>query len=302
MNKFDFVKVEQSEQQESMASYTPGALVALKKFGKNKLAIFGTFTLILLILCSIIFMFLPNYNEDYINQDLLNSWPPSSEHWLGTDQFGRDLWSRNWGAIRYSLILALTTTTLNILIAIVIGVLMGYFVMFDKGFGFVIKVLYALPSIIILILFSVIFKTNDPFLSFLVIVVSLVFSGWVNPSQQIRGVALKIKNLDFVTASQTLGTRKFKILKIFLSYSMPVIIIQFAITFPRMIISESILGFLGLSIPNEPTLGNLINDGRTQFLTYPYQLFIPLASLAITTVSIQFIGMGVEDALGQEGS
>ncbi len=301
MGKFDFVEIKQSEQQASLQEFSSVFKDASIKFAKNKIAMVGTIVFILLIVLSIIFSLLPNYDSMTLDASNSHSWPPNSQHWLGTDSFGRDLWSRIWGGIQYSLLLALITTTLNIMIAIAIGLFMGYFEKFDNIFGFVIKVLYALPTIIILILFSVIFRTNNAFLSFWVIVLSLVFSGWVDASQQVRGAALKIKNLDFITASQTLGTKKFLILKTFFRYALPVIIIQYAIIFPRMIISESILGFLGLSIPDIPTLGNLINDGKSELLNNSQLLLLPLAALVVTTVSIQFIGFGAEDALGDKG-
>lgn len=298
---FNFVEIKETEQQKSISEYSSGFKDAIKKFSKNKMAMFGLILFFILIISTVIFMLLPNY--DWETPDSLNTsqWPPTASHWLGTDAFGRDLWSRIWGGVGYSVALAVVTTTLNIIIAIIIGLSMGYFERFDKFFGFIIKILYALPGIIILILFSVIFRTNNSFYSFLVITISLVFSGWVNASQQIRGIVLKVKNLDFITASQTLGTKRFIILKTFFLYSLPIIVIQYAIIFPRMIISESILGFLGLSIPDIPTLGNLINDGRSQFLNYPYQLFVPLTWLVLTTVSVQLIGFGVEEALFDKG-
>ncbi len=270
------------------------------KFLKNKVAVAGAIIFFSLIILSIVFMWLPNYDLGAGDSSMMDV-GPNAKHWFGTDSVGRDLWSRNWAAIQYSLMLALVSTTLNVLIAILIGLLMGYFDKFDKWFSGVIKIMYAMPTIIVLILFSVIFNTNDPTLSFLVIVISLTFSGWVNASQQVRGIVKKTRNLDFITASQTLGTSRFKMLGVLLVYALPIIIVQFVIIFPNMIISEAILGFLGLSIPDLPTLGNLINDSRNSFITYPYQLLFPLLMLAITTVSIQFMGFGLEDAiLGKE--
>ncbi len=295
-NKFKFSQIKKTETKIEVSEYNSVFKDAWRRFKKNKTAIIGGIIFILLVFFAILFTNLPNYDALSVsaeNADL----GASKDHWWGTDSVGRDFWSRNWGAIRYSLLLAFITTTINIMIAILIGLSMGYFEKFDRYFSYVIKVLYALPSIIILILFAVIFDTDDSFLAFWVIVLSLTFSGWVNASQQIRGITLKTRNLDFITASQTLGTKRFKILKIFFVYALPTIIIQYAIIFPRMIISESILGFLGLSVPDIPTLGNLINDGRAPFLNHPYQLLIPLTMLAITTISIQLVVFGIEDAL-----
>ncbi len=298
---FKFAEIKATDIQEELFSYKSNTKEIITRFAKNKIAILGMIVFILLLLTSIIVMFLPNYDlgtGEAINSDL----PPSVDNWFGFDTVGRDLWSRCWAGLQYSMILALVTTTINVMIAILIGLLMGYFDKFDRAFSGVIKVMYALPSIIVLIVFATVFKTDKQFLSFWVLVISLTFSGWVNASQQIRGAVKKTRNLDFITASQTLGTSRISILKTFFVYSMPIIIVQYAIIFPRMVISEAILGFLGLSIPDLPTLGNLINNGRIAFLSYPHELLFPLSMLIVTTVSIQFIGFGLEDAvLGKEG-
>ncbi len=299
-NDFKFAEIKAVDIQEELFSYRSTTKEVVTRFTRNKVALVGMIVFISLILLSFIFMLLPNWNPDEIvssNSDLTPTW----EHWFGADTVGRDLWSRCWAGLQYSMLLALVTTTINILIAILVGLMMGYFDRFDRWFSVVIKIMYALPTIIILIVFSVVFETTDPFLSFWVLVISLTFSGWVNASQQVRGVVKKTRNLDFITASQTLGTKKFSILKTFFVYAMPVIIVQYAIIFPRMIISESILGFLGLSIPDLPTLGNLINNGRISFLSFPHELLFPLMMLVVTTVSIQLMGFGLEDAiLGKE--
>ncbi len=304
MNKFEFSTRQATEEQKSVYEYSSVFKEAFGSFKKNKTAMAGVVIFIILLILSVIFTLLPNYDAMGIGNPY-EDW--SADHWFGTDASGRDFWSRCWGAVEYSLILALITTTLNVLIAITIGLFMGYFDTFDKYFGHVIKIMYALPTIIVLILFSVAFSPDSSEVAFYglksfgVVVLSLVFSGWVNASQQIRGVVLKTRNLDFITASQTLGTKRFQILRTFFSYALPIIIVQFVIIFPRMIISEATLGFLGLSVPNIPTLGNLINDGRPVFLNYPRLLLVPLAYLAVTTVSIQLIGFGVEDALLAKG-
>ncbi len=310
---FKFAEIKATDVQEELFSYKSTSKEVITRFAKNKVAIFGAIVFLVLLITSFVVMLLPNYSPDAVVPEY-SDLGPSAGHWFGYDTVGRDLWSRCWAGLQYSMILALVTTTLNVLIAILIGLLMGYFDRFDRWFSGVIKIMYALPTIIVLIVFSVVFTpsavesatgihiNNESLFSFWVLVISLTFSGWVNASQQIRGVVKKTRNLDFITASQTLGTNRISILKTFFVYSMPIVIVQYAIIFPRMIISESILGFLGLSIPDLPTLGNLINNGRISFLSFPHELLFPLMMLVVTTVSIQLIGFGLEDAvLGKDG-
>ncbi len=301
-NDFKFAELREENSDVIQTKFTSTKKEITNRFISNKLAMAGTIIFFLLVIISIVVMFLPNYNTNDPNSSLMDL-PPGAGHWFGTDSTGRDLWSRNWAAIQYSFIIAILATTINILIAILIGLLMGYFEEFDRLFSGVIKIMYAMPTIIVLILFSIVFYTKDPIKSFMVIILSLTFSGWVNASQQVRGSVKKTRNLEFITASQTLGTSRVKMLGVLFTYALPIVIVQYAIIFPRMIIAEATLGFLGLSIPDVPTLGNLINDARNSFLAYPYQLLFPLIMLALTTISIQFMGFGLEDAiLGKDGA
>ncbi len=301
-NDFKFAELKEENSDVIQTKFVSTKKEITNRFISNKLAMVGTIIFFLLIIISIVVMFLPNYNTNDPNSSLMDL-PPGAGHWFGTDSTGRDLWSRNWAAIQYSFIIAILATTINILIAILIGLLMGYFEEFDRLFSGVIKIMYAMPTIIVLILFSIVFYTKDPIKSFMVIILSLTFSGWVNASQQVRGSVKKTRNLEFITASQTLGTSRVKMLGVLFAYALPIVIVQYAIIFPRMIIAEATLGFLGLSIPDVPTLGNLINDARNSFLAYPYQLLFPLIMLALTTISIQFMGFGLEDAiLGKDGA
>ncbi len=301
-NDFKFAELKEENSDVIQTKFVSTKKEITNRFISNKLAMTGAILFFLLIIISIIVMFLPNYDTGTPNSSLMDM-KPSAEHWFGTDSTGRDLWSRNWAAIQYSFSIALIATTINIMIAILIGLLMGYFEEFDRIFSGVIKIMYAMPTIIVLILFSIVFYTKDPIKSFMVIILSLTFSGWVNASQQVRGSVKKTRNLEFITASQTLGTSRVKMLGVLFTYALPIVIVQYAIIFPRMIIAEATLGFLGLSIPDVPTLGNLINDARNSFLAYPYQLLFPLIMLALTTISIQFMGFGLEDAiLGKDGA
>ncbi len=301
-NDFKFAELKEENSDIIQTKFVSTKKEITSRFASNKLAMTGAILFLLLIIISIVVTFLPNYDTGTPNSSLMDI-PPSAGHWFGTDSTGRDLWSRNWAAIQYSFSIALIATTINIMIAILIGLLMGYFEKFDRAFSGVIKIMYAMPTIIVLILFSIVFYTKDPIKSFMVIILSLTFSGWVNASQQVRGSVKKTRNLEFITASQTLGTSRIKMLGVLFTYALPIVIVQYAIIFPRMVIAEATLGFLGLSIPDVPTLGNLINDARNSFLAYPYQLLFPLLMLALTTVSIQFMGFGLEDAiLGKDGA
>ncbi len=210
---------------------------------------------------------------------------------FGTDSIGRDLWARLWFGLRTSIILGLVTTSINIFVGTIVGLNMGYYNKFDSIMLWVVKVFSSIPIVLILILFSVSFGASIP-----IMILSLTITGWINPSQQVRSKVKVDKNLDFMVASKVLGTKSYKILFSFIILAIPTIVNQFILMFPKMILFETTLGFLGLSIPDVPILGNIINDGKDQLFTFPYQLFIPIGFLVTSVLSIQIVSSGIQDA------
>lgn len=266
----------------------------LKNFFSKKISVFGLVLFFAIILCAII---IPFFAKDPLIRNSANVHASSSsEFWMGTDLYGRDVWSRLWNGLAFSLLLALITTTINILLGTLFGIISGFFDSFDRVFKNIIKIFYALPPVLIMVILSASLGA-----SFEIMILSLVFSGWVQSSQMVRANTLRIKHLDHVTASKTLGTRKSKIMFSFFINSLPIIITEFVSTFPIMILNEAFLGFVGLSIPDIATLGNVINDGRAFILTYPMETVYPLILLILTTTSIQLVGFGLEDSLRSLG-
>ncbi len=210
---------------------------------------------------------------------------------FGTDSIGRDLWARLWFGLRTSIVLGLVTTSINIFVGTIVGLYVGYYNKFDSIMLWVVKVLSSIPIVLILILFSVSFGASIP-----IMILSLTITGWINPSQQVRSKVKVDKNLDFMVASKVLGTKNYKILFSFIILAIPTIVHQFILIFPKMILFETTLGFLGLSIPDVPILGNIINDGKDQLFTFPYQLFIPITFLVTSILSIQIVSRGIQDA------
>ncbi len=210
---------------------------------------------------------------------------------FGADSIGRDLWARLWFGLRTSIVLGLITTTINVIVGTIVGLNMGYYNKFDSVMLWVVKIFSSIPIVLILILFSVSFGASIP-----IMILSLTITGWINPSQQVRSKVKVDKNLDFMVASKVLGTRSYKILFSFIILSIPTIVNQFILLFPKMILFETTLGFLGLSIPDIPILGNIINDGKDQLFTFPYQLFIPIGFLVASVLSIQIVSSGIQDA------
>ncbi len=260
-------------------------------FFSKKLTIF-LFTSLIIFLLLILFLPLFSFYDPYTTDPNNINAGVSFEHLFGTDILGRDFFSRVIGGVRFSLTLAITASIINIFIAIIVGLLSGYYETFDKYFKYIIKILYAFPSLLVLIIFSSIFEP-----SFLVMLFSLVLTGWVTTSQQIRANTSRLRNSDYITSKILNGFSKPQLFSTLLVFSSTSLLLNSASTFSRMIFAESVLGILGLTIPEVPTIGSLLKDGRINFLNHPMQLLIPLFFLLGIVIIVQLLIYTFEEVL-----
>ncbi|AWX69808.1 ABC transporter permease [Mycoplasmopsis anatis] len=216
-------------------------------------------------------------------------------HILGTDDIGRDYWARLWWGLRYSLALAIVCTFIEVAIGLTIGIMMGQFELFDKIMTFIIKIISVVPTIIILILMTIIVSP-----SFWVIVFSLSLTSWSGMANQIRAQVKRAKYFEWVSASKVLGTPTYKILKNYIPVILPILITQLVFSIPGVILSETSLAFIGLAIDDVPTLGNLISEGQKVFPTYLRYVFVPSSFLILITTCVQLIGSNIQDALRRQ--
>ncbi|WP_038079629.1 ABC transporter permease [Ureaplasma canigenitalium] len=214
---------------------------------------------------------------------------------FGTDNKGRDLWAMLWWGLRYSLGIAIITTAIELVVGVTIGILMGYFTWFDRVMTFFIKILSNVPTIIILMILTVILKP-----SFGVTVFAISFAGWIGMANHMRSQVRRARGFLWVSASKTLGTKNSKILLNFIPIIVPIMISQLVFSIPGAILAESSLAFIGLSLPNTPTLGNLIADGSSIITLYPRYTLIPSSILVLIVASIQLVGSAVQDALRRQ--
>jgi len=300
-NNKDLFKREKFDpsKQETLVSFeTSTVWKDLKQaFRKNKAALIGLFLLVIVLMMAIIVPL--TFKNEWAtkptsNTNMLPGFRDTTTGHLylfGTDKLGRDLWARVWYGLRTSIFLASVATVINVSTGTFLGLMMGSQDSADKTLMVLVKIFSSIPIVLILILFSVTFGASLPVMLF-----SLIITGWISPSQQVRADVKINKKLDFMVASKVLGTKNYKIVWTFFLLSIPTIINQFIIVFPKMILFEATLGFLGLAEPDIPILGNVINDGRTQIFNYSYQLLIPVSFLVVTTVVMQLVSSAIQDA------
>ena len=216
-------------------------------------------------------------------------------HYFGTDNLGRDIFTRVGEGTRISLMIAFLSITVNLLIGVVYGLISGYFGGWvDNVMQRFIEILVGIPSMVILTLLLLVMKPGIAS-----IVIALTITSWVNMSRIVRAQVLKLKNQEFVLASKTLGTPSLRIVrKDMLPNAFGQIIITFTFSIPDAIFLEAFLAFIGLGV-QEPmaSLGSLINTGYKSAMTYPYMIVAPVVILAILMLSFTVLGDGLRDAI-----
>ncbi len=297
---------------------------ALRRLGKNKLAMTCLFVIIAITLIAFI---VPNfYPYTYTAQDvvskhlqpfqysekeqaLIASGVDVFPHIMGTDSLGRDYAIRVIYGTRISLLVGIIAAFIVVIIGIVYGSISGYLGgKVDMVMMRIVDIIYALPDVLIVILLTVAMKewvaTSKSQLILrmgagmisIFIVFGLLY--WVGMARQVRGQILSIKEQEYVLASKSIGASAARIIrKHMIPNCVSVIIITAAMQIPSAIFTESFLSFLGLgvSIPM-PSLGSLASEARAGLVSYPYLLFFPAASIFLIVLSFNLLGNGLRDA------
>lgn len=272
--------------------------IAIARFRKSTLAIVGLLIIAVMSLTAIFADVIAPYGENEI--DLFNiTAPPSSAHWLGTDELGRDELSRLIYGARVSLLVGVGAALLATVIGIVIGALAGYYGGWvDSVLMRFVDIILAFPAIfLLLILFSM---RGSSVLS--VILVLGLFS-WMWLARVIRGEFLSLKQRDFIEAARAIGVPDWRLMwRHLLPNVAAAIIVATTLDVAYAMLAEASLSFLGFGVPaGTPTWGNMLNAARPNYMTYPLLAIAPGLTLTIAVLAINFVGDGLRDALDPRG-
>ena len=265
-----------------------------RRLKKDKLAMIGLCVVIFITLIAILAPVLTPY--DYATQDLYNTNAmPSAEHIFGTDQFGRDVFTRVLYGARISMTVAYVSTVTTLLIGALYGGISGFIGgKVDMVMMRIVEILSGIPSMLYLILFMV---KLGPGLH--TIILSMSITGWLGMARMVRAQVIGLKNMEYVLAVRTLGVSETKILlKHLIPNSLGVIIVNLTLSVPSAIFNEAFLSFLGLGV-SAPTAswGVLANEALSLYMLYPHQLLFPCLAICITIMAFNFLGDGLRDAL-----
>lgn len=304
----------------------------VRTFGKNKGAVVGLVTILIVIALAVVGPMMNgySYNDQIItNQNLapripvlekwgffdgseimstssgkvkLNKYMDSQtasglEHtyyWFGTDVLGRDIFTRTWMGTRISLYIALVAVLVDMCIGLSYGLISGYFGgAVDNAMQRFAEILNGIPTLVIVTLLIIVLKPG-----LFTITLALAITGWIGMNRIARAQVLKLKEQEFILASKTLGAGEFYVIfKEILPNIFGQLIIMSMFSIPNAIFTEAFLAFIGLGIPAPlASLGSLISDAFKSFTTHPYMIIPPIIVLAVIMLSFNMLADGLRDA------
>lgn len=265
-----------------------------RRFKKNKAALCGLCFLLFLGLFAIFGPSISHYTY-YETHLVLKNHPPSKEHWFGTDDLGRDIFTRTcWGA-RISVFIGISAALIDGFIGVLWGSIAAFFGgKIDNLMMRLADIFYAIPHLLVVIMLMVIMGSG-----LVPIIVALSITGWIGMARIVRGQIIQLKEQEYVLAAIVLGASKSRILfKHLIPNAMGSIIVTLTITIPIAIFSEAFLSFLGLGVQAPmASWGTMASDGLPAMRYYPWRLFFPAFFISFTMLALNLIGDGLRDAI-----
>ncbi len=265
-----------------------------RRFMRNKMAVFG--------LCVIAFMFVFAFVGPYLTKwkyhesdfsNLLTA--PSRVHWFGTTQIGIDVFAQTTRGLQKSLIIGLLVAIFSTGISAIVGSVAGYMIgRTDRIIRWIIDLMLVLPALLIIIILSPLFRGR----TWLVFVLLLTVFDWMITARVIRGLAMSLRERDFVRAARYMGVPTRTIITRHLLPNMAsILIIAATLNVGGAILAETGLSYLGFGVqPPDISLGTLIAEGTGAALTYPWLFIFAGTALVLTVLAVSFIGDGLRDA------
>lgn len=269
---------------------------ARQRFLRNKAAVTGLVLLCLITLACVLGPWLLPHAFDSADWEAMSQAPTWAKfHWFGTDESGRDLLVRCLVGGRISLMVGLLATLTSVSIGIAWGATAGFLGgRVDSFMMRVVDMMYAVPYLLIAILMVTLLGR-----AFYLVVITITVFSWMDMARVVRGQTLSLRSREFVEAARAIGVPTRRIIwQHIVPNLLGIVVIYTTITVPGVILTESVLSFLGLGIQEPMTSwGVLIHDGTTVMEISPWMLLFPAGLLSVTLYCFNYIGDGMRDAL-----
>ena len=271
-----------------------GSKRAWLEFRRNRFALVGTAFMVFIAFMAV-FAPIVSTHDPYKQSLRSRMKPPTTEHWLGTDEVGRDVYSRLVYGARISLFVGIVGTAAGVVLGTIVGLISGFFGGWvDTLVMRVIDIMYSFPGIVLAIL---LISVLGPSIVNLILVLAI----WAVPSLSriVRGNVLSLKEQDYAEAARALGAGRLRIMFLhLLPNSLAPIIVYATLGVAGAILTTAALGFLGLGVqPPQAEWGNMLSNGRQYLRRAPLLMVFPGALISMTVISINLIGDALRDAL-----
>ena len=266
----------------------------LAAYRRNRLAMAGAAVVLLLFLMALFAPWLTPYDPYAIDLEAMTE-APSWAHWLGTDQFGRDLLTRILYGTRISLVIGIVPTLMSMAIGTTLGLAGGFYGgKVDMVIMRLCDIVLAFPS---LLLAMVVMYTLGATL--VNIFIALAAVGWAGTARVVRSQVLSLKEKEFVEAARAVGVKNSVIMaRHILPNCLPALIVLFTLGIPGAILSEASLSFLGVGAqPPTPSWGLIVTSGKEFLFSAPWVAIAPGVFILVTVLAFNFMGDGFRDAL-----
>ena len=268
---------------------------AAARFVRNRAAFTGFVVLLLIVIACVAGpWFLPNNPIDSDWGAISLAPTLQNMHWFGTDELGRDLLARTLQGGRVSLEVGLLGTLVSGLIGVAYGATAGYLGgRVDAVMMRIVDMMYAIPYMLIAILMMTLFGR-----AFYLVVLTISAFSWLDMARVVRGQTLSLRSREFIDAARAIGVSSRSIIARHIVPNLfGVVVVYASVTVPNIVLTESVLSFLGLGVQEPMTSwGVLIQDGAQKLDSMPWLLLCPAVMLCITLYSVNFVGDGLRDA------
>ena len=269
-------------------------VAVLRRLSKNKMAMLGLFIFLIEVLLAISAQWIMPYDYAQINpREMLQA--PSLAHLMGTDDMGRDIFSRLLYGARYSLGIGIVSLALGAWLGIIIGANAGYAGGWvDNLIMRFLDIIQAIPGMLLMIAIAAVLGNG-----FFNTCVALAVGGIPGTARLLRASILNIRNMEYLEAAESINCSKFRLISgHILPNAFSPLIVSFAMGVANSVVSAASLSFIGLGIqPPTPEWGAMLSAGRAYIRDYPHLVLFPGIAIMITVLALNLLGDGLRDAL-----